>query len=87
MSVTIEQQRQRVEQEMTKNVDDLDRSFLRKMQVNKKFIVKFIFEVMIVWIERYQKMTNNQGCSKQKIKSFLTEIFVQNNIWNLTKNY
>lgn len=34
MSVTIEQQRQRVEQEMTKNVDDLDRSFLRKMQVN-----------------------------------------------------
>lgn len=37
MSVTIEQQRQRVEQEMTKNVDDLDRSFLRKMQVNKIF--------------------------------------------------
>ncbi len=37
MSVTIEQQRQRVEQEMTKNVDDLDRSFLRKVQVNKDF--------------------------------------------------
>lgn len=37
MSVTIEQQRQRVEQEMTKNVDDLDRSFLRKMQVHKIF--------------------------------------------------
>lgn len=34
MSVTIEQQRQRVEHEMTKNVDDLDRSFLRKVQVD-----------------------------------------------------
>lgn len=33
MGSTIEQQRQRVEQEMTKMVDDLDKSFLRKMQV------------------------------------------------------
>lgn len=31
---SIEQQRQRVEQEMTKMVDDLDKSFLRKMQVH-----------------------------------------------------
>lgn len=31
----IDQQRQRVEQEMTKMVDDMDKSFLRKMQVNK----------------------------------------------------
>lgn len=30
----IEQQRQRVEQEMNKLVDDVDKSFLRKMQVN-----------------------------------------------------
>lgn len=30
----IDQQRQRVEQEMTKMVDDMDKSFLRKMQVN-----------------------------------------------------
>ncbi|KAJ6641340.1 Protein FAM136A [Pseudolycoriella hygida] len=37
MSVTIEQQRQRVEQEMTKNVDDLDRSFLRKIQADMHF--------------------------------------------------
>lgn len=34
MSVTIEQQRQRVEQEMTRNLDDFDKSLLRKMQVN-----------------------------------------------------
>lgn len=33
----IDQQRQRVEQEMTKMVDDMDKSFLRKMQVNYKF--------------------------------------------------
>lgn len=31
--MTIEQQRQRVEQEMTRQVDDLDKSMLRKMQV------------------------------------------------------
>lgn len=30
----IEQQKQRIEQEMTKLVDDVDKSFLRKMQVN-----------------------------------------------------
>lgn len=30
---SIEQQRQRVEQEMTKMVDELDKTFLRKMQV------------------------------------------------------
>lgn len=29
----IEQQKQRIEQEMTKLVDDVDKSFLRKMQV------------------------------------------------------
>lgn len=29
----IEQQRQRIEQEMTRMVDDLDRHYLRKMQV------------------------------------------------------
>lgn len=34
MSSTIDQQRQRVEQEMTRMVDDLDRSVLRKMQVS-----------------------------------------------------
>lgn len=42
MSMTIEQQRQRVEQEMTRQVDDLDKSMLRKMQVKsvpKKFKV------------------------------------------------
>lgn len=33
MSLTIDQQRQRVEQEMTRMVDDLDRTLLRKMQV------------------------------------------------------
>lgn len=33
MSLTIDQQRQRVEQEMTRMVDDLDRTVLRKMQV------------------------------------------------------
>lgn len=33
MSVTIDQQRQRVEQEMTKMVDGVDKTFLRKMQV------------------------------------------------------
>lgn len=32
--MTIDQQRQRVEQEMTRMVDDLDRSTMRKMQVN-----------------------------------------------------
>lgn len=31
--MSIEQQRQRVEQEMTKMVDNLDKTFLRKMQV------------------------------------------------------
>lgn len=35
MSVTIEQQRQRVESEMTKIIDDLDRSVLRKMQASR----------------------------------------------------
>lgn len=29
----VEQQRQRVEQEMTKFVDDIDKQYLRKMQV------------------------------------------------------
>lgn len=33
MSLPIDQQRQRVEQEMTKMVDDMDKSQLRKMQV------------------------------------------------------
>lgn len=33
MSLTIDQQRQRVEQEMTRMVDDLDKSTMRKMQV------------------------------------------------------
>lgn len=33
----IEQQRQRVEQEMTKLVDDMDKSFLRKMQAGLDF--------------------------------------------------
>lgn len=48
MNVTIEQQRQRVEQEMTKNVDDLDRSFLRKMQVDKLLqCYKIVIEVMV----------------------------------------
>lgn len=36
MSVTIEQQRQRVEAEMTKIIDDLDRTVLRKMQASAK---------------------------------------------------
>lgn len=36
MSVTIEQQRQRVEAEMTKIIDDLDRSVLRKMQASER---------------------------------------------------
>lgn len=29
----VEQQRQRIEQELTQMVDDMDRGFLRKMQV------------------------------------------------------
>lgn len=33
MSLTIDQQRQRVEQEITRMVDDLDKSAMRKMQV------------------------------------------------------
>lgn len=33
MSSTIDMQRQRVEQEMTKMVDNLDKTFLRKVQV------------------------------------------------------
>lgn len=33
MSAGIEQQKQRVEAEMTKSIDELDRSTLRKMQV------------------------------------------------------
>lgn len=36
MSVTIDQQRQRVESEMTKIIDDLDRTVLRKMQASQK---------------------------------------------------
>lgn len=39
----IDQQRQRVEQEMTKMVDDMDKSFLRKMQVNNIYIGYVIF--------------------------------------------
>ena len=47
MSSAIEQQRQRVEQEITKMVDDMDKSFLRTMQVDsikppKAFLVKII---------------------------------------------
>lgn len=34
MNVTIEQQRQRIEHEITKMVDDMDKNFLRKMQVS-----------------------------------------------------
>lgn len=33
MSNTIDQQRQRVEQEMTRMVDDVDKTFLRNLQV------------------------------------------------------
>lgn len=44
MSVTIEQQRQRVEAEMTKIIDDLDRSVLRKMQVSEE-------ENVLKWME------------------------------------
>lgn len=40
MSVTIEQQRQRVEAEMTKIIDDLDRSVLRKMQASEQNLVE-----------------------------------------------
>lgn len=39
----IDQQRQRVEQEMTKMVDDMDKSFLRKMQVNNIYRGYVIF--------------------------------------------
>lgn len=39
MSLTIDQQRQRVEQEMTKMVDDMDKSILRKMQVRIPFFI------------------------------------------------
>lgn len=38
MSVTIDQQRQRVEVEMTKIIDDLDRTVLRKMQASRKCV-------------------------------------------------
>lgn len=36
MSLTIDQQRQRVEHEITRMVDDLDKSAMRKMQVNRQ---------------------------------------------------
>lgn len=36
---SIEKQRQRVEQEMTKMVDGLDKAFLRKMQVNWIYLI------------------------------------------------
>lgn len=38
MSVTIDQQRQRVEAEMTRIIDDLDRTVLRKMQASRKCV-------------------------------------------------
>lgn len=50
MSVTIEQQRQRVEAEMTKIIDDLDRSVLRKMQASKREKkCTYIFEWLELW--------------------------------------
>lgn len=45
----IDQQRQRVEQEMTKMVDDMDKSFLRKMQVNNIGYVIFFFWQKKCW--------------------------------------
>lgn len=47
MSLTIDQQRQRVEQEMTRMVDDLDRTVLRKMQVITKMCWKQHYEIAI----------------------------------------
>lgn len=57
MSHTIEQQRQRVEQEITRMVDDLDKTFLRKMQVQITIlrcrisgVVIRMFEVMLILV-------------------------------------
>lgn len=66
MSVTIEQQRQRVEQEMTKNVDDLDRSFLRKMQVNEPIPV--VQSYLRLWFCRlYGKSVTNNRVDQSEI--------------------
>lgn len=53
MSLTIDQQRQRVEQEMTRMVDDLDRTVLRKMQVifGNKVRRKILFHQSMEWTE------------------------------------
>jgi len=56
MSVTIEQQRQRVEQEMTKNVDDLDRSFLRQVQADMHFCAAKCCE------DKVSSINSVQGC-------------------------
>lgn len=42
MSATIDQQRQRVEQEVTKLVDDLDKSTLRSMQASENVTITLL---------------------------------------------
>lgn len=45
----VEQQRQRVEQEMTKMINEIDRTFLRKMQVRevRKYCFSYLMEFLI----------------------------------------
>lgn len=45
MSLTIDQQRQRVEQEITRMVDDLDKSAMRKMQVIFPILVSMVLTI------------------------------------------
>lgn len=75
MSVTIDQQRQRVESEMTKIIDDLDRTVLRKMQASQKWVLKssscivkcFMYvnrrvcvcDITRYWTEKWQRFRAN----------------------------
>lgn len=52
----VDQQRQRVEQEMTKMINDIDRTYLRKMQVKT-----FIF-VHTLWIKYIIKIICRAIC-------------------------
>ncbi|GLV39751.1 uncharacterized protein CBL_08183 [Carabus blaptoides fortunei] len=57
----VEEQRQRVEQEMTKMIDELDRSYLRKMQVKMHQCAAACCEDQNGSIERVQQCV--QRCS------------------------
>lgn len=42
----VEEQRQRIEQEMTKMINDLDKQYLRKMQVKFNYAIK-LYKVVL----------------------------------------